>query len=122
MRSLSSTSSANLDVVSGAGSSFLRACASSIELFTSAVGSALIASHINPHIVRHRFVTVKNFPRVDQLLRVLAPGSTVCVARGGNLTAELAYGNTTRASPFVPLLFTKRYVLTLCTVGLWCSS
>ena len=48
---------------------------------------------VHPDIIRHWFGTIKNFPRVDQLLRVLAPGSLVCVARGGNLTAELAYGN-----------------------------
>ena len=43
--------------------------------------------------------TVKNFARVDQLLRVLAPGFPVCVARGGNLTAELAYGNHPSVAP-----------------------
>ena len=53
MRSVSSTGSANLDVVASAGSSLLRACAGSVKLFTSAVGSARIAPHIHPHIVRH---------------------------------------------------------------------
>ena len=99
--SVLSTGSANLDVVANAGSSLLRACAGSVEWFTSAVGSARIAPHIYPHIVRHWFGTVKNFPRVEQLLRVLAPGSPVCVARGGNLTAELAYGNRPSVAPHV---------------------
>ena len=99
MRSVSSTGSANLNVVASAGSFLLRACAGSVKLFTSAVGSDRIAPHIHPHIVRHWFGTVKNFPRVDQLLRVLAPGSPVCVARGGNLTAELACGNHPSVAP-----------------------
>ena len=52
-RSVSSTGSANLDVVASTGSSLLRACAGSVELFTFAVGSARIAPHTHPHIVRH---------------------------------------------------------------------
>ena len=99
MRSVSSTGSANLDVVASAGSSLLPACAGSDKMCTSTVGSACIAPHIHPHIVRHWFGIVKNFPRVDQLLRVLAPGSPVCVARGGNLTADLAYGNHPVVAP-----------------------
>ena len=110
-----STGSANLDVVASAGSSLLRACAGSVKLFTSAVGSARIAPHIHPHIVRYWFGTVKNFPRVDQLLRVLAPGSPVCVARGVLSLHTL----TTRTSPPMTLLFTKIYAPTLCTVELW---
>ena len=99
MRSAASTGSENLDVVASAGSSLLRACAGSVKLFTSAVGSARIAPHIHPHIVRHWFGSVKNFPRIDQLLRVLELGSPVCVARGGSLTAELAYGNHPSVAP-----------------------
>ena len=98
-RSVSSTGSANLDVVASAGSSLLRACAGIVKLFTSAVGSARIASHIHSHIVRHWLGTGKNFPRVNQLLRVLAPSTPVCVARGGNLTAELAYVNHQSVAP-----------------------
>ena len=82
MRSVSSTGSANLDVVASAGSSLLRGCAGSVKLFTSAVGPDRIAPHIHPHIVRHWIGTVKNFPRVDQLLRALAPGSPVCCVGG----------------------------------------
>ena len=55
---------------------------------------------IIPHIVRHWFGTVKNFSRVDHLLRVLAPGFPACVARMGNLTAELAYGNHPSVAPY----------------------
>ena len=99
MRSVSSTVSANLDVIASAGSFLLRAYAGSVKLCASAVGSAHIAPYIHPHIVRHWFGTVKKFSRVDQLLRVLAPGSPMCVARGGNLTAELAYGNHPSVAP-----------------------
>ena len=108
-RSVSSTGSANLDVIANAGSSLSRTCAGSVKLFTSAVGSARIASHIHPHIVRHWFGTVKKFPRVDQLLRVLAPGSPVCVARRGNLTAELASGNHQSVAPHAGAVHQKIY-------------
>ena len=120
-RSVSSTDSADRHVVASAGSFRLRACAGSVKLFSSAFGSARIAPHIHPHIVRHWFGTVKNFRRVDQLLSTfLAPCSPVCVARRGNLTAEAAYGNQPSVAPHA-LLFNKlRYVPTLCTVGLWC--
>ena len=68
--SVSSTGSANLDMVVSAGLSLWRACTGSVKLFTSAVESACFAPHIHRHIVRHWFGTVKNFPGVDQLLRV----------------------------------------------------
>ena len=93
-----STGSANIDVVACAGSSLLRACDGSVKLFTSAVGSARIAPHIHPFIVRHWFGTVKKFPGVT-LLIVLAPGSPVCVARGGYPTAEHAYANHPSVAP-----------------------
>ena len=91
------------------GSSLLRACTGSITLLTSAVGSARIAPHIHPHIVRHWFGTVKNFPRADQLLRVLARGFPVCVAWGSNLTAELAYGNQPSVAPHAVAVHQKIY-------------
>ena len=43
-----------------------------------------------------------------------------CVLRGGVIGLLTWHTVTTRASPPMPLLFTKRYVLTLCTVGPWC--
>ena len=107
MRSVSSTGSTNLDVVASAGSSLLHACAGSVKMSTSAVGSDRIAPHIHPHIVRHWFGTVKNFPRVDQLRGVLTPGSPVCVARGGNLAAELAYGNHPSVAPHAVAVYQK---------------
>ena len=57
------------------------------------VCSSRLAPHICPDTVRHWFGTVKTFPAVNQLLRVLFPGSPVCVARGRDLTNELAYSN-----------------------------
>ena len=107
-------------MVASAGSSLLRACPGNVKLFTSAAGSARIAPLINSHIVRHWFGTVKNFPRVDQLLRVLAPASPVCVARGGNLTVELAYGNHPSVAPHAAAVNQTIFVLTRFMVGLWC--
>ena len=97
--SVSSIGSANLDQVASVGSSLLRACNDSVKVLTSAVGSARFAPHIYPHTVRHWIDNVKKLPGVEQLLRVLVPGSPVCVARGGNLTAELAYGNHPNVAP-----------------------
>ena len=82
MRSVSSTGSANVDVAASAGSSLLRACAGSGNCFTSAVGSDRFPPHIHPHIVRHWFGIVMNFPCVDQLLRVWHRAPR-CVLRGG---------------------------------------
>ena len=118
-RSVSTTGSAKLDVVASSRSSLLRACDGSVTLFTSAVGSARFAPHIHPHIVRNWFGPVKKFPGVEPLLRVLAPGSPVCVVRGGNLTAELADGDHPSVAPHAVAVH-QRFVLTLYTVGLWC--
>ena len=68
--------------------------------------SPLWGLHVSPPIfhrdvVRHWFSTVKIFPGITSLLRVVAPGALVCVARGGNLTAELAYGNHRSVVPQV---------------------
>ena len=43
-----------------------------------------------------------------------------CVFRRGIILLLSLHTVTTRASPPIPLLFTKIYVPTLCTVGLWC--
>ena len=51
------------------------------------------ASRIHLDVVRHWFGAVKKFPAIRQLLRVLSPGAPVGVTRGGDLHAELAYGN-----------------------------
>ena len=50
-------------------------------------------SVINVATVRHWFGSVKQFPSISLLLRVLAPGAPVGVSGGGDLTAEIAYGN-----------------------------
>ena len=43
--------------------------------------------------MKQHFGVAKKFPRIQQLLRVLSPGAPVDVGDGGNLAAELAYGN-----------------------------
>ena len=50
------------------------------------------ASRIHLDVV-HWFGAVKKFPAIRQLLHVLSPGAPGGVARGGDLHAEIAYGN-----------------------------
>ena len=88
-----SCGTANLDQVASVGSSLLRLCGGSVASFTGAVGPSVFASHIHLDVVRHWFGAVKKFPAIRQLLRVLSPGAPVGVTRGGDLHAELAYGN-----------------------------
>ena len=91
--SVLSCGTANLDQVASVGSSLLRLCGGSVASFTGAVGPSVFASHIHLDVVRHWFGAVKKFPAIRQLLHVLSPGAPVGVARGGDLHAELAYGN-----------------------------
>ena len=85
VRSVSSTRSAHLNQVARVGSSLLRHCRSSLDLFVAAVGSARLAPHIHRDVVRHWFGTVKTIPGSASLFRALAPGAPVCVTRGGGL-------------------------------------
>ena len=50
-------------------------------------------SRIHLDVVRHWFGAVKKLPAIRQLLHVLSPGAPGGVARGGDLHAEIAYGN-----------------------------
>lgn len=79
----------------------LRYCHGLVDLYTSAVGLAPLAPHphIHRYVLRHWFGSIQRFPCMAQLLRVLVPNALVCVARGGDLTAELAYGNHTGVAP-----------------------
>ena len=88
-----SCGTANLDQVASVGSSLLRLCGGSVASFTGAVAPSVFASHIHLDVVRHWFGAIKKFPAIRQLLHVLSPGAPVGVARGGDLHAELAYGN-----------------------------
>ena len=76
-----------------AGSFLLQECHGNVASLTAAVGSSCLAPHIHDDTVRHWFGDVKKFPAIFQLLRVLSPGSSVCVARVEDLFSELAYGN-----------------------------
>ena len=58
-----------------------------------AVGPAFFAPHVDLPLVRHYFGDVKAFPHIDRLLCALDPGVPVDVAPGGDLDAELSYGN-----------------------------
>ena len=48
VRSVSSTGSANLDQIASVGSSLLRRCHDTVDLFVAAVGSACLAPYISP--------------------------------------------------------------------------
>ena len=93
VQSMSSSGSASLDQFASVGSSLLQQCHGSAASFTAAVGSSCLAPHIHCDTVRHWFGAVKKFPAISLLLCVLSPGSPVGVARGGDLSSELAYGN-----------------------------
>ena len=90
VKAVSERRSAGLDQVASISSSLLRKCQGSVDLFLSTIGSSSFSPHT---IVQHEFGTVKNFPCISLLLRVLAPGAPVSVARGGDFTTDLAYGN-----------------------------
>ena len=83
----------NLCQVASAGSSLLRACGGSVRTLVGAAGPALFAPHVDLPLVRHYFGNVKVFAHIDRLLRALDPGVPVDVAPGGDLDAELSYGN-----------------------------
>ena len=93
VQSMSSSGSASLDQLASAGSSLLHQCHGSVAAFTAAIGSSCLAPHIHCDTVRHWFGVAKNFHAISLFLRVLSPGSPVCVVRRGDLPSELAYGN-----------------------------
>ena len=96
-----STISANLDQITRLGSSLLRLCHGRVDVLVATVGSARLAPHIYRDVVRHWFGIVNIFPEVVPLLCVVAPDAPVCVARGWDLAAELAYGNHPSIVPHV---------------------
>ena len=85
--------SARLGHLASVSSSLLRQCQGSVALFTSTFGPSLFSPDINVATVRLWFGSVKKFSSISSLLRVLAPGAPVGVSGGGDLTAEIAYGN-----------------------------
>ena len=97
-RSVSSTGFANLDHVASVGSSLVRTCHGSVDLFMSAVESARLASHGHPHIVRHWVGNAKKFTGVEQWFAFWYRAPR-CVSH--NLTAQFACGNHLRVAPHV---------------------
>ena len=93
VQSMADQGSASLGHLASVSSSLLRQCQGSVAQLTSTIGPSLFSPHINVATVRHWFGSVKKFPFTPLLLRVLAPGAPVGVSGGGDLTAELAYGN-----------------------------
>ena len=116
--SIAPTGSSSLDQLASAGPFLLQQCYDSVAFFTAAVGFSCLAPHIHCDTVRHWFGAVKTFPAISLLLRVLSPGSTVCVARGGICLRSL-HTAITPASPRTMTLFTIRCAQTLTTGVPW---
>ena len=93
VRSMAEQGSASLGHLASVSSSLLRQCQGSVALLTSTIGPSLFSPYINLATVRHWFGSVKQFPSISLLLRVLAPGAPVGVSGGEDLTTEIAYGN-----------------------------
>ena len=53
----------------------------------------LFTPHIDVARVRHWFGEVNGLPQISRLLQVPSPGASVGVAPGGDLQAEITYGN-----------------------------
>ena len=77
VQSTAEQGSASLGHLAWVTSSLLRQCQGSVALLTSTIGPSLFSPHINVATVRHRFGSVKQFPSISILLRVLAPGAPV---------------------------------------------
>ena len=83
------------------------------------VGPSRPARHTCPNTVIHWFGTIKQFPAIIQLFRVLSPGSPACVARGGIELLSLTTVITLACSR-MRVLFLRRFVRT-CLFGVpWC--
>ena len=79
VHSMAEQGSASLGHLASVSSSLLRQCQGSVALLTSTIGPSLCSPHINVTTVRHWFGSVKQFPSMSLLLRVLAPGAPVRV-------------------------------------------
>ena len=99
VQSMAEQGSASLGHLASVSSPLLRQCQGSVTLLTSTIGLSLFSPHINVATVRHWSGSVKQFPSISLLLRVLAPGVPVGVSGGGDLPAEIAYGNHPGIAP-----------------------
>ena len=106
-RSMSRVGSARLDRVAGVGTALLRRCQGSIASFVATVGPSRLPPHICPDTVRHWYGTIKRFPAINQLLRVLSPGRPVCFDRGWGLPIALDYGHHPSALPHAGAILEK---------------
>ena len=93
VQSMAEQGSASLGHLPSVMSPLLRQCQGSIALLTSTISPSLFLPHINVVTVRHWSGSVKQLPSISLLPRVLALGAPVGVSGGGDLTAEIAYGN-----------------------------
>ena len=93
VQSMAEQGSASPGHLASVSSSNLRQCQGSVALLTSTIGPSLFSPNINVATVRHWFGSVKQFPSISLLFRVLTPCAPVGVSGGGDLIAEIAYGN-----------------------------
>ena len=122
VHSMGSTASASLDQLASAGSFLLQQYHGRVASFTACGRRIFVprAASSLRYSGRHWFGDVKKFPAISLSLRVLSPGSPVCVPRRADLSSDLAYGN----HPSVALRrtmtsFTIRFAQTLSTGVPW---
>lgn len=62
--------------------------------------SALPVPRVDTSKIRHWFGTIKEFPEIDILMKIVSEGAPVVVAGNGDLKAAVAYGNHTSVNHF----------------------
>lgn len=82
-----------------AGPELLRSCDERVEHSVNKVGPRVFAPHVDTQCVRQHFGVIKKFPQIKQLSGALSRGGPVDVKDGGNIEAELAYGNQSSVAP-----------------------
>ena len=99
VQSMAEQGSASLGHLASVSSPLLRQCQGSVALPTSAIGLSQFSPLINVATVRHWSGSVKQFPSVSLLPRVLALGAPLGVSGGGDLAAEIDHGNHPGIAP-----------------------
>lgn len=81
-----------MNLVAALISALLRKC---VARLAASIGAASVTQHVDvPRFWHYCFGEVKVFPQIlSRLLRVISLGAPVDATPGGNLHAELAYGN-----------------------------
>ena len=83
----------DVKTIAGIGSRLLRVCRGNVGVLASVIGDKVFSPHVHVECVEAWFGGVKHFPEIAALLTALSPGVPVDVKPGGDLHAELSYGN-----------------------------